>query len=350
MKKQRLFIRDFEAGSYLEIFFISAVAAVLLIRLFLEITGYPQIGGTTLHIAHMLWGGLLMMAALFIVLSFLSKASNRLAAVLGGIGFGTFIDEVGKFVTQDNDYFFQPAVALIYIIFILIFLAIRTLHTRMGHSRKEYLMNALQEMEEVVLHDLDRMEKSKALHFLDKSDTEDPLVNALKDLLYKADLVPVAKPALLTRFKHFVRDSYQKVATTPWFHRSIIAFFLVQLVIKLTYAIVLVFFIGLGWQGILRINIFRAIAEGMQTLSFISGAQLASSLLSGLFVFCGIIRIRHSRLTAFRMFERSVLVSIFLTQIFIFYHEQFAALFGLTFNIMVLFALKYMIEQEKSKY
>ncbi len=38
----------------------------------------PELGGHGLHIAHLLWGGF-------------------------------FIDELGKFITQDNDYFFKPA-------------------------------------------------------------------------------------------------------------------------------------------------------------------------------------------------------------------------------------------------
>ncbi|MDA2921567.1 hypothetical protein MYX76_19085, partial [Desulfobacterota bacterium AH_259_B03_O07] len=72
-------------------------------------------------------------------------------------------------------------------------------------------------------------------------------------------------------------------------------------------------------------------------------------LLSGVFVFIGIYYIKRSRLLAYKMFERSILVSIFLTQVFMFYKEQFAALTGLAANILILVALRFMIEREESE-
>src|SRR5690349_13709268 len=116
------FARNIEANILLTNFLISAVSAILLLRFYLHITAYPSVGGSTFHIAHMLWGGLLMLVTIFILLMFLTQQTRRLAAITGGIGFGIFIDELGKFITRDNNYFFQPTVAILYVIFMILFL------------------------------------------------------------------------------------------------------------------------------------------------------------------------------------------------------------------------------------
>jgi hypothetical protein len=43
---------------------ISRIATVLVIRTELWLTNYPQLGGSGLHIAHLLWGALLMLLAI----------------------------------------------------------------------------------------------------------------------------------------------------------------------------------------------------------------------------------------------------------------------------------------------
>src|SRR3979490_1363738 len=116
------FIRNLDAGQLLETFLVSAVASVLAVRFFLGATGYPRLGGGGLHVAHMLWGGALMLAAVLVLLGYLGHRIRRAAAVLAGIGFGLFIDELGKFITSDNNYFYRPALALIYVVFVLLFL------------------------------------------------------------------------------------------------------------------------------------------------------------------------------------------------------------------------------------
>jgi hypothetical protein len=342
--KQRLFIRNLQAAQRLQSFLVSAITAVLAIRLYLDLTGYPQLGGGGLHVAHMLWGGLLMLAAIVILLSFVSKASERLAAIVGGFGFGTFIDEVGKFLTSDNDYFFRPAVAIIYVIFILILLAIRAIHAGRTYTSQEYLVNALQEMEEVAMHDLDEEERKRAMLYLEKSDPQNPLVIALKDSLVRASLQPIPTLWLPERIKHSLRRLYFYLAGLSWFRVGVVVFFIGQMLLKTVYILVLVFLGDLRWQELLRLEI----VERTEHLSFINWAQIISTLLSAVFVIMGIIRIRRSKLFAYRMFERSVLVSIFLTQVFVFYHEQFYALVGLVFNILVLVTLRFMIGRERA--
>ena len=77
---------------------------VAVTRVYLEMAGYPQIGNSVLHIAHALWGGLLLLLAALLPLILMNRWAFTLSAVLSGIGVGLFIDEVGKFITQKNDY------------------------------------------------------------------------------------------------------------------------------------------------------------------------------------------------------------------------------------------------------
>src|SRR5436305_1593218 len=106
-------IRNGDGPDLLLQLLVCAVGTVLAIRYYLERTGYPQIGGGGLHIAHMLWGGFFMVVALVLLLGFIGRRPQRLGSIFGGVGFGLFIDELGKFITRDNDYFFRPTVALI---------------------------------------------------------------------------------------------------------------------------------------------------------------------------------------------------------------------------------------------
>src|SRR5438309_984934 len=83
----RHFVRAADAD-LLDTFLISAIATVVVIRIFLEAMGYPQLGGGGLHIAHVLWGGLGMLVAIALLLLYLSSTTRLIAAVVGGAGFG----------------------------------------------------------------------------------------------------------------------------------------------------------------------------------------------------------------------------------------------------------------------
>src|SRR5882672_11270638 len=93
-------IRSVEIGELQDTFLVSAVVMILVIRLQLFLTHYPQLGSGKLHIAHLLWGGLLMMLAVLLLISFLGRTVRTAGAIAGGLGFGFFIDELGKFITS----------------------------------------------------------------------------------------------------------------------------------------------------------------------------------------------------------------------------------------------------------
>ncbi len=132
---RRLPTRAIDAAAYLQAFVLSGVVTVLAVRAYLQATNYPQLGGGGLHIAHVLWGGLLLVVGLGIALVFLGGGPRTAGAVVGGVGFGLFIDEVGKFVTARTDYFYAPAAAIIYVAFALLVLLTQAVRGRTGRAR-----------------------------------------------------------------------------------------------------------------------------------------------------------------------------------------------------------------------
>lgn len=343
---RRRLVRDLHSGAQLDLFFISAVASVLLIRFYLRLTGYPQVGGETLHIAHVLWGGLLMLAALVLLLAFIGRASRRWAALLGGVGFGTFIDEVGKFVTRDNDYFYRPAVALIYVVFVLAYVAVRSIHRRHRPTGEEYVVNALQELEEAAMHDLQREERERALQYLAKATPGDRLAEGLGALVSGLHEVPSRPAGWAERAAAGLLRQYRMLTARPVFWRAVVLFFIAEVIVKLVHVGILVWYPEAGSSLFARVALMSRRVDDFALPEWL---QLGSSLLSAMFVGAGIVTLRHSRQGALRLFQRSVLISVFVTQVFMFYRSQWEALVVLGFNLLMLLALGYMRAHERQE-
>lgn len=149
------------ADSYLRWLVVSFALSVIGVRVWLELTGYPQIGNDTLHIAHVLWGGLLLFIGALLPLLFANRSALMASAVLAGIGMGQFIDEVGKFITRSNDYFYAPALPIIYGFFLLtvmLYLRIRRPAPSSSSTVKAELYAIFDSFEEVLENDLDAKE------------------------------------------------------------------------------------------------------------------------------------------------------------------------------------------------
>ncbi len=279
-KRKSPLVRDTDTGDLLELLMVIASVTILVSRGFLAATGYPQLSTGDLHIAHLLWGGLLMFAALVMVFRYWNPSVRRLAAFFGGMGFGLFLDELGKFITDSNDYFYKPTIAVIYVIFILMYLFFRVLTEKTPLSKRELQVN-------------DRLRSELG----DMNDTSSKLLKWYDTL------------------KRRFEDGFDRTIALKGLVPGLMVVFVV---------------LSLSQLGI----IFGLISSGWVLSGETSGYALIGTFVSSCMVLYGVLSFRKSIFLAFLWFKRAVLVSIFITQIFLFYHSQLAALWGLGVDLI----------------
>ncbi len=207
---------------YLLITLLSFALSVSLTRLFLALTGYPQLGGGTLHIAHLLWGGLFLFIASLLPLIFANRWIYSVEAVLAGVGVGLFIDEVGKFITSNNNYFYPAAAPIIYAFFLItVLIYLRARRPPSWDARTE-LYVCLDSLEEVLDHDLDAKERieleTRLRYVAEKADHGDlaRLANELLDFvtcqeLYLAPITPTYISRAIARLRAFEATYFDRV-------------------------------------------------------------------------------------------------------------------------------------------
>ena len=160
-------IRNIHGADAVEWFLFLAIATILITRLYLKVTGYPQIGSGQLHIAHALWGGVLMISGAHRQLAVPGIDAPTRFDHLGGIGFGLFLDEVGKFVTKTNDYFYGPSAEIMYVVVVIVLLIARIVRDLKKPTAPEALANAAAIATDGVGHGLPARLRSQAEAHLD---------------------------------------------------------------------------------------------------------------------------------------------------------------------------------------
>ncbi len=154
-------VRRLDADRYLFVVLLGFGGSVVLTRLYLELTGYPTVGGDTLHIAHAVWGGLLLFVGGLLPLALANRSALLVAAWATGIGAGLFVDEVGKFITTDNDYFFPAAAPVAYAVFVLALWLYVRVRGRRDPSPASELHAALELLGDVVDRDLSEADRDE---------------------------------------------------------------------------------------------------------------------------------------------------------------------------------------------
>jgi hypothetical protein len=327
--KRSMFVRNLYAGRDLEFFLVSSIATILIVRAALAATGWPQLGGGKIHFAHLLWGGLGMLIALILFMAMQGRIWRQLATLAAGIGFGLFIDELGKFITSNNDYFFQPTIAIIYVIFVVLLLVSRAITRERAFSPQAALVNAFDLAKEAVIRDLDEAERTEALALLARCDQRDLVVQDLGQMLRHMSVSSRAGQGAYQRAKRRLSRFYASLVARSWFKAAIIGWYVLVSLVALAYPIV---------TGARPGN-----------LGFAQGGQLASAFAAGVLVAIGIVRWRRSRLAAYRWLERSILVTIFLYEFFAFYEDQLMSVFGLALVLVTYTTIRLMCREEQAR-
>ncbi|MGB3330294.1 MAG: hypothetical protein WBA46_15145 [Thermomicrobiales bacterium] len=327
-------VRDLNSSSLTEIWLVSAIVTILGIRIYLAATGYPQVGGAKLHVAHMLWGGLGMVVAIGILVIFASDVWKAPAAMIGGAGFGCFIDELGKFITKDNNYFYQPTIALIYAVLVVLFLISRSIDRIDKITPSDHLFYAVRSLEQLAIGQLDRERQQAGLKHLDDSGETGPLADAIRDVLTHATLIETRGPSRLLRIRRALVDRYWKLVAGPWLFRIVIGLFILQTINGLASLI-------LAWS----IGSFT-ITNG---LSFTEWGTLLSGFGAALAAAIGLVLLwRNERVRGLKSLVHSTLITLLFGQFFAFASNQFAALGSLVLQLVILGVLRFWIAADTS--
>jgi hypothetical protein len=321
-------LRSFDLHQHLTILFVCGVATVIFTRGFLAATGYPQVGGSSLHIAHVLWGGLLMLTALLALLAFLSPTTRPLAAVIGGVGLGLFIDEVGKFVTKDVNYFYRPAIAIIYVVFVVLFAAIRWL-SRRRFTATEATLIGLESLQRAAAGALSDERRALVLNMMQGTGATGALAEGVRELLRASATTP-EHPPLTQRLSRRLETVWTRLTAHRLFRVGIYAVLVVAAAISAAEA---------GW--LLR--------HGTGGFSFSRRAYAATTVASDALLLVGALRLRRSLLSALHWYDHAVLLEITVAQVFLYGSEQLAATLDLVALLAVWGLLRWAIHFETAR-
>ena len=328
-RKRKFTLRSVDVRRHLDVFLVCAVAAVLGNRTFLIITGYPQLGNGTLHISHAIWGALMMAIAVIIAIAFLPPFTRTFVAFLGGAGFGWFIDELGKFITRKVNYFFQPTIALIYITFVVMYLVFRSIQGRQ-FGPDEAILNGLEAMKSASIGRLDETRRRSTLALLDETGAAGPIADRVRDVLHDVPALPPHEPGPFERFGMRVRARYHVLTERPGFARFVSALLVIIAILKIL--------------TVVSLAIDHSAIRG-----FAEWASVVSSMVAGVLIVIGALRLHHSRAEGYVWFERGLLVEILVTQVFVFAQEQLAGIADLAVTIALWLMVRSALRAERER-
>lgn len=333
-------VRNVEFAQLFDTFFITAITTILLIRFYLKVTGYPVIGSSTLHISHLLPGSLLMLASVLVLLAAVNRAARGFAAFLAGLGFGFVWDELGKFITKDNNYFFHATPGLIYITFVILYLVVRYASQR-KLTENDYIANVLDLLKDAAIKDLDVREYEHARQLLSRVSPDHVLYDTTKAMLESVKPSPMRQPSLLDKFINGVKWPLLALSRQRYFPGLVLSVALIYGFVSLAAAAF--FFAGATLPD--SRHVIRLL-QGDE--SDIAGA-IAALISASLSIFAAFRYFGGKVRRAYRLFEQSLLVNIFMGQVILFFKSQGVALAWLAVTLLLLVNLELLSAEKPTK-
>jgi hypothetical protein len=351
----RVAVRRKQARKYVLLIVISMAACVGITRLFLQLTGYPQVAGGELHIAHLLWGGLLIFLAALMTLLLYNRWVFGAAAILTGLGIGLFLDEIGKVITRTNDYFYPPAAPIIYLLFLLTVRLYLRVRRPVPQEPRAVMYCVLEDMNEVLDRNLDTDERADLLSrlaFVQKNAQDADLARlagALTEFLSSDELHTIPPPDTWSvRLGRWARST-----SARYFPSSVRRALLAGLLLLLA----MLAFADVAWHLSSAFNpsqwgapTIRHLVDGM--VAFISSAPLlaAWTAMEGI---AGVILLVAACLLAFgrdntatRLGWRTLLFYLVVVDLLAFYYLQFAAIVLVALQFLALWAVRHYRRQQ----
>jgi len=328
-KKIRSAVRRDHAENYLLTSLIAFGVTVILTRVFLQLTGFPQIGNSVLHIAHALWGGLLLFVAVLLPLGLANRWAIQASALLGGIGIGLFIDEVGKFITQTNDYFYPPALSLIYGFFLLSILVYLYFRRSRQENPRAAMYHVLEGLQDALDGDLDQEEAAHIqaqLAIAKDSDREEilSLADAINTYLQQEKgHLAAAEPDYWKRTALWV-DAFG-LRLSRRVHRTIISIILILWLIFV-----------FGFIAVLVLNVPTIVSQVVQWRGALIGIQVVVGCLIIVALLTWLVGNEELGL---RFTINGFLLSLVALQTLYFYLSQFAAITATLLQLLFLLIL-----------
>jgi hypothetical protein len=266
-----------------------------------------------------------------LLLAFLDRAVQHAAAVIAGLGFGTFIDEIGKFVTADNDYFYRPAVALIYGLFVVAFLVARTLVGQRRLSEGEALANVLDFLASVPKAGIEPDDRARLERLLANADPTSARTRFARQYLEALPSASAHQTWIETAYRRLA-DGYDQVMANPWAERALV--------------VGVIGYAALAVMGVTILAVANPTSGAVASSTVATPAQIGSTIAGALLVGRGVLSLNDSRMSAYHWFVRGILVWILVTQVFVFYSSQLAGLGGLVVDLIAYGSLRFALARE----